>query len=66
MNTRDYSFLMQAAYAAHDGYKFHTLFDGLEVEIIGDMVLFGNESQKVPTKSEGDDLIFKTTPKFNL
>ena len=61
MNTRDMNFLAQAAYAAHDGYMFHMLMDGSEIEIIGDTVLF-----KAPSKSEGDDLIFKTTPKITI
>ena len=65
MNTRDYNFLLQAAIAANDGYKYHMLYDGLEIEIIGDTVLFG-DSRRAPSKSEGDDLILKTTPRFNL
>ena len=65
MNARDYSFLMQAAMAANAGYQYHMLFDGLNVELIQDMVFFGN-SNKTSSKSGGDDLIFKTTPKFNL
>ena len=56
---------MQAAVSAHDGYKLHTLYDGSIIEIVGDTVLFG-DIRRAPSKSEGDDLIFKTTPKFNL
>jgi hypothetical protein len=68
MNTRN-NFLAQAMNAIYDydGYKTHMLLAGMgKAMIISDTMLIESESRKASSKSEGDDLIFKTTPKIVL
>lgn len=63
MNTRN-NFIAQAMNAIYDydGYKTHMLLAGMGKSIIiRDTVLF-----EASSKSEGDDLIFKTTPKITI
>jgi hypothetical protein len=65
MNTRDMeNFIAQSAYAAYDGYKLHMIMhDSLLMELRD----YKTEPNKVQlSKSEGDDLIFKTTPKITI
>jgi hypothetical protein len=64
MNTRDMNFLAQALEA--DRYMYHMLYDSCMIEVSEHKAGSGKSHQMQLSKSEGDDLIFKTTPKITI